>query len=109
MGDFQADAEGFHEEKQKIANWAAMELKNAVDPTNQGQLKPAWHIRELVCNAAFTAAFGLEMWETAASYNARVVHSKRTRGAPMIEIMRARFNDSNILYIMGCLSNFTRR
>jgi len=60
-----------------------------------------WNVREVIFDTACNAARALERWETALTLNAEIIASKETRGAPVLDVAKTRFNDYGPLLRLG--------
>ncbi|MEW6755424.1 MAG: hypothetical protein AB1505_31260, partial [Candidatus Latescibacterota bacterium] len=64
-------------------------------PLEAGEGDPAWpwQVREVVLDAARTAALGTGRWETALALNAQILAWQRARAADALELAETSFND----------------
>jgi hypothetical protein len=69
------------------------ELRTLPMAPDAQELACGWNVRETLLDTGRGAAMFLEKWDEALDFNGEIVRVKKGRGADMLEILRAQFND----------------
>jgi tetratricopeptide (TPR) repeat protein len=77
------------------------QMRALPEDSEQEEAANLWNVRETILDTGGFAAMRLERWEAALALNAERVTNQEARGAPALEVARARFNDYGPLLRLG--------
>lgn len=87
------NALGRYDEVPAAVQELRQEMAALPEESEQEEAAVPWNVREGILDAGRSAAMRLERWEDALALSTEIVVSTEARGAPPLEVARARFND----------------